>query len=80
MEEIEIDKYLKPEPFSRLGRPGYNRVNMLNTDPSATFMRIKTDYMGNDQLLPAYNIQIGVGIHSRCRCHAVQVRYTRGDA
>jgi len=23
-------------------------------------MRIKTDYMGNDQLLPAYNIQIGV--------------------
>ncbi len=31
MEEIEIDKYLKPEPFSRLGRPGYNRVNMLKT-------------------------------------------------
>ena len=26
----------------------------------ATFMRIKTDYMGNDQLLPAYNVQIGV--------------------
>ena len=23
-------------------------------------MRIKTDYMGNDQLLPAYNVQIGV--------------------
>lgn len=23
-------------------------------------MRIKTDYMGNDQLLPAYNAQIGV--------------------
>ena len=23
-------------------------------------MRIKTDYMGNDQLLPAYNLQIGV--------------------
>ena len=31
MEEIEIDKYLKPESFSRLGRPGYNRVNMLKT-------------------------------------------------
>lgn len=31
MEEIEIAKYLKPEPFSRLGRPGYNRVNMLKT-------------------------------------------------
>ena len=23
-------------------------------------MRVKTDYMGNDQLLPAYNVQIGV--------------------
>ena len=23
-------------------------------------MRIKTDYMGNDQLLPAYNVQISV--------------------
>ena len=32
----------------------------LKTDNSATFMRIKTDYMGNDQLLPAYNVQIGV--------------------
>lgn len=26
----------------------------------ATFMRMKKDYMGNDQLLPAYSIQIGV--------------------
>ena len=23
-------------------------------------MRMKKDYMGNDQLLPAYNIQVGV--------------------
>ena len=23
-------------------------------------MRIKTDYMGNDQLLPAYNVQVGI--------------------
>ena len=23
-------------------------------------MRIKKDYMGNDQLLPAYNVQVGV--------------------
>ena len=29
-------------------------------DPSATFMRIKKDYMGNDQLLPAYNVQFGI--------------------
>ena len=31
MEEIEIEKYLKPEPAFKLGRPGYNRVNMLKT-------------------------------------------------
>ena len=26
----------------------------------ATFMRNKRDYMGNDQLLPAYNVQPGI--------------------
>ena len=36
------------------------RGSYSKTDKSATFMRIKTDYMGNDQLLPAYNLQIGV--------------------
>ena len=39
---------------------GSERNSYSKTDKSATFMRIKTDYMGNDQLLPAYNVQIGV--------------------
>lgn len=39
---------------------GENRGSYSKTDKDATFMRIKTDYMGNDQLLPAYNIQFGV--------------------
>ena len=39
---------------------GQNRNSYSKTDNSATFMRIKTDYMGNDQLLPAYNVQFGV--------------------
>ena len=39
---------------------GPDRNSYSKTDPGATFMRIKKDYMGNDQLLPAYNIQIGV--------------------
>ena len=39
---------------------GEKRGSYSKTDKSATFMRIKTDYMGNDQLLPAYNLQIGV--------------------
>lgn len=36
------------------------RNSYSKTDHDATFMRMKKDYMGNDQLLPAYNIQIGV--------------------
>ena len=39
---------------------GPNRNSYSKTDNSATFMRIKTDYMGNNQLLPAYNVQMGV--------------------
>lgn len=31
MEEIGIEKYLKPQPNFRSGRPRYNRVNMLKT-------------------------------------------------
>lgn len=39
---------------------GEKRGSYSKTDNSATFMRIKTDYMGNDQLLPAYNMQVAV--------------------
>ncbi|MCQ2511600.1 MAG: IS1182 family transposase [Lachnospiraceae bacterium] len=38
---------------------GEGRNSYAKTDHSATFMHLKKDYMGNDQLLPAYNIQIG---------------------
>ena len=31
MEEIGIERYLKPEGYKPLGRPGYCRVNMLKT-------------------------------------------------
>ncbi len=39
---------------------GTSRNSYSKTDTDATFMRIKSDYKGNDQLLPAYNVQIGV--------------------
>ncbi len=39
---------------------GENRNSYSKTDHDATFMRIKRDYMGNDQLLPAYNLQVAV--------------------
>ena len=36
---------------------GEHRNSYSKTDHDATFMRTKTDYMGNTALLPAYNIQ-----------------------
>lgn len=39
---------------------GNKRNSFSKTDPGATFMRVKRDYMGNDQLLPAYNVQMGI--------------------
>ncbi len=39
---------------------GDRRNSYSKTDHDATFMRMKRDYMGNDQLLPAYNLQAAV--------------------
>lgn len=36
------------------------RNSYSKTDHDATFMRVKCDYMGNDQLLPAYNMQAAI--------------------
>ena len=48
------------EYVQKLDICGPERNSYSKTDTSATFMRIKTDYMGNDQLLPAYNVQFGI--------------------
>lgn len=39
---------------------GDSRNSFSKTDNDATFMRIKKDYMGNDQLLPGYNVQLAL--------------------
>lgn len=39
---------------------GDYRNSYSKTDHDATFMRVKKDYMGNDQLIPAYNFQLAV--------------------
>jgi hypothetical protein len=39
---------------------GDERNSYSKTDHDASFMRLKRDYMGNDQLLPAYNMQVGI--------------------
>lgn len=51
----KLEEYVEKIRICGNGRNSYSK-----TDHSATFMRIKADYMGNDQLLPAYNVQIGV--------------------
>ena len=39
---------------------GPDRNSFSKTDPDATFMRMKDDYMRNGQLKPGYNVQIAV--------------------
>lgn len=39
---------------------GDKRNSYAKTDHDATFMRVKRDYMGNDQLVPAYNVQAAI--------------------
>jgi transposase len=51
----KLEEYVEKITVCGPGRNSYSK-----TDHSATFMRIKTDYMGNDQLLPAYNVQFGI--------------------
>lgn len=51
----KLEEYVEKIKICGDGRNSYSK-----TDHSATFMRIKKDYMGNDQLLPAYNVQVGV--------------------
>ena len=53
------------EYVTKINICGTNRNSYSKTDHDATFMRIKKDYMGNDQLLPAYNVQIAVADKSQ---------------
>lgn len=51
----KLKEYMEKITICGEGRNSYSK-----TDHDATFMRIKKDYMGNDQLLPAYNVQFGI--------------------
>lgn len=58
----KLEEYLKrlKDYAKHIEICGESRNSYSKTDHSATFMRIKTDYMGNDQLLPAYNMQTAI--------------------
>ena len=53
-EKLKMYLHKIKEYGEKLSICGENRNSCSKTDHSATFMRIKRDYMGNDQLLPAY--------------------------
>ena len=56
----ELEKHhAKLEEYERHLDTLGERNSYSKTDPDATFMRMKEDHMGNGQLKPAYNIQIG---------------------
>lgn len=53
------DILLKLKEYSvKINKCGDHRNSYSKTDQDATFMRMKTDYMGNTALLPAYNWQL----------------------
>lgn len=57
-----LERYIKKlkEYAYHIETCGDKRNSYAKTDKDATFMRVKRDYMGNDQLLPCYNVQLGV--------------------
>ena len=46
--------------FEQIHICGTERNSYAKTDHSATFMHLHKDHMRNDQVLPAYNIQMGI--------------------
>ena len=59
---LEMERYLERlKTYAKhIEICGEHRNSYAKTDHDATFMRIKRDYMGNDQLLPAYNVQTAI--------------------
>lgn len=56
--EESLEKYRRYQ--KQLSLCGEERNSFSKTDPDATFMRMKDDYMRNGQLKPAYNLQLAV--------------------
>lgn len=59
-EKLALYKEKLSEYIEKLKICGPDRNSYSKTDHDATFMRMKKDHMGNDQLLPAYNVQLAV--------------------
>jgi transposase len=56
---IEKDYLPRMEKYEKQEEILESRKSYSKTDQDATFMRMKEDHMGNGQLKPGYNVQIG---------------------
>jgi len=56
-----IDMVLRKQKYQRGFEIFGTRNSYSKTDPDATFMRMKDDYMKNGQLKAGYNVQIAAG-------------------
>lgn len=59
LKELEGKMLSKLEEYEEKLETCGERNSYSKTDPDATFMRMKEDHMGNGQLKPGYNLQIG---------------------
>ena len=59
LKELEGKMLPKLEEYEGKLETCGERNSYSKTDPDATFMRMKEDHMGNGQLKPGYNLQIG---------------------
>jgi len=57
--QIESDYLPRAQKYEEQERILAGRNSYAKTDEDATFMRMKEDHMGNGQLKPGYNVQIG---------------------
>lgn len=57
--KIEKDYLPKMQKYEQQEKLLQERKSYSKTDTDATFMRMKEDHMGNGQLKPAYNVQMG---------------------
>jgi transposase len=59
LKTVETDYLVRKKKYEKAKKICGKRNSYSKTDPDATFMRMKEDHMGNGQLKPGYNVQIG---------------------
>jgi hypothetical protein len=59
LKTVEKDYLPRKKKYEKAKRICGKRNSYSKTDKDATFMRMKEDHLGNGQLKPAYNVQIG---------------------